>query len=131
MTEPERVLFERMVAHHVPYVLVRLATASCFGPPYDSHLCALVGEDNAQVFGVAGQWVLFLGTFKEYGYVLGPGDGWEGILSQALELIEAGEVQQVPMTKEELGIIPEPEKAKPVPTALRVPVRKLNWGSIF
>ena len=131
MTEPERVLFERMVAHHVPYVLVRLATATCFGPPYDDHLRAMFGEDNTQVEGVAGQWVLFLGTFKDYGYVLGPADDWAGILAQALELIDAGEVAQVTMSKEELGIVPEPEKAKPIPAALRAPVKKMAWGTLW
>lgn len=130
MTESERVLFERLVAHHVPYVLARLATASCFGPPYDDHLRALFGEDNARVDGVAGQWVLFLGTFKDYGYVLGPADDWAVILAQALELIEAGEVYQVAMTKEELGIMPEPEKAKVVPAALAA-LKKKQWGTLW
>lgn len=130
MTETERVLFERMVAHHVPYVLVRLATASCFGPPYDDHLRAMFGEANTQVEGVAGQWVLFLGTFREYGYVLGPADDWAGILTQALELIDAGEVSQVVITREELGIMPEPEKPKVIPAAL-VAVKKKQWGSLF
>lgn len=131
MTEAEKVLFERMVAHHVPYVLLRLVTATCYGPPYDDHLRTLFGADNAAVEGVAGQWVLYLGTFKDYGYVLGPDDGWEGILTQAMELIDAGEVAQVAMTLEELGVMPEPEKSKPVPAALRVPVKKVKWGSLF
>lgn len=131
MTEAEKVLFERMAAHHVPYVLVRLATASCFGPPYDDDLRAMFGDDNARVNGVAGQWVLFLGTFKDYGYVLGPADGWADILTQAMDLIDAGEIFQIPMTLEELGITPEPEKAKVIPAALRAPVKKMQWGSLF
>lgn len=131
MTERERVLFERVIAHHVPYILLRLVTATCYGPPYDDHLRALFGADNAAVTGAPGQWVLYLGSFKDYGYVLGPDDGWEGILEQALGLIEAGEIVQVPMTLDELGVVPPPEKIKPLPAALRAPVKQVKWGSLF
>lgn len=131
MTDTEKVLFERMAAHHVPYVLVRLATATCFGPPFDDDLRAMFGDDNTRVEGVAGQWVLFLGTFKDYGYVLGPADGWADILTQAMELIDAGEIVQIPMTLEELGIMPKPEAPRYIPAALRAPVQKKQWGSLF
>lgn len=128
MTEPERVLFERMVAHHVPYVLVRLVTATCYGPPYDDHVRALVGPDNAPVVGVAGQWVLYLGDFNPWGYVLGPADGWDGILAQALDLIDAGEVARVEYTREDVGIV---DKPKEIPKALRVPVKRVQWGGLW
>lgn len=128
VTEQERTLFERLAAHHVPFILLRLVTATCFGPPYDDHMRALFGEANAQVEGTAGQWVLYLGSWAEYGYCLGPADGWEDILRQALELVDSGAVDRPELTRGELGI---QDKPKEIPAALRTPVRTIKWGGLF
>jgi len=128
LSEAERVLFERLAAHKVPYVLLRLVTSNCFGPPYDDHLRALVGADNARVHGEAGQWVLYLGSYGPHGYQLGPWWGWVEIFQQALELVESGAVGVVPLTREELGIV---DKPKALPAALRAPVKRVAWRSLF
>ena len=127
LTDAERDLYEVFAAHHVPYIFARLITDQLFGHPYDAHLRALVGPKDCEVVGEPGDWVLYLGDWNPYGYVIGPWPSWADILRAAIPLVEGGQVVRPVYTREDCGIKPPPV----IETPRRLPPPRPAWNPIF